>query len=174
MGAAAAAWPRPGQREGVIPAGNTDMAPVTLAQTQPWPLVLNTVAQQSKRRQSTNAQEGCTPQRAAQPLHKRVNTNERKYGQKTAINRLSLPVDKSQSNAGRVTLSFKVTQGRKLNPFKVVLRRSLKTSVIGHTSEEEAGLHNLKVSANPIPYSQKAKWSLTLFLVGWKGSMVFS
>lgn len=91
------------------------------------------------------------------------------------MNKFSQGIDNSQSNAGRVTLSLKVTRGRKLNPFKVGFRRSLKTAVIiGHTSQEEVGLHDLGVSANPTPYSQKEIRGLTLVLVGWKGSLVFT
>lgn len=64
------------------------------------------------------------------------------------MNKCSQGVGDSQSNGGRVTLSLKVTQVRKLNPFKVGFRRCLKAAIItGHTSQEEVGLHDLGVSA---------------------------
>lgn len=54
-----AAWPpQGGGREGAVLAGSTDMAPITLSPTQPWPSVLKTLTQQSERRQSTDVPEG--------------------------------------------------------------------------------------------------------------------
>lgn len=94
--------------------------------------------------------------------------------QKIGVNTFSQGVDNPQSNAGRVTLSLKVTRGSKLNPFKVGFRRSLKAVVIGHTSQEEAGLYDLGVSANPTPYRQKEKRGLTLIVAGCQRSLIFS
>lgn len=74
----------------------------------------------------------------------------------------------------------------KLNPFRVGFRRSLKISVIiaymplkvpviiARTPQEEVGIHDLGVSANPAPYSEKEEWVLTLLSVSWKGSLIFT
>lgn len=52
---------------------------------------------------------------------------------------------------------------------------SLKTSVIiGHMTQQEAGLHNLRISAHFTPYSEKENQVLTLVLVGWKGSLTLT
>lgn len=44
---------------------------------------------------------------------------------------------------------------------------SLKTSVItAHMPQEEVGVHDLRVSVHPTPYSEKENQVLTLVLVG--------
>lgn len=52
---------------------------------------------------------------------------------------------------------------------------SLKTSVItGHMPQEEVGVHDLRVSVHPTPYSEKENQVLTLVLVDWKGSLTLT
>ena len=70
--------------------------------------------------------------------------------------------------------ALKVTQSRKAKPLQSGVREVSEDTFIGHTPQEEAGIHDLGVSANPTPYSEKEKWVLTLFSVGWKGSLIFT